>query len=417
MDPSSLPPLLRNVAEEVERARSGAVLLDPSWTLVWTSSEFEWAMDAGPEKLGVGRHLLECYLSEPWCARIAPMGDDLDGLQCEARYMVQETPGGKDRILAILREGASFLPALAGGDPRDPEQQAAVLAVAEQLVESAVPEPQPPVWSHTVDWVQGDLPPMTIRCNAFRLHDFDGSPAGTLVVYDAALPGRVLALVARGDEGMFERMARLFEPGQHAAAILFADLQLSTTLSRRLPSAAYFRLVRAITTAIDQVVVRHRGIVGKHAGDGVTAFFLADDLGSPSKAARAAIDAARDVTLAARHAAKDVAEDTGLVDPSECLINVGIHWGGHLYMGQLVTGGRLEVTALGDHVNECARIQEAAQDGQVLASKSLVEHLDEEDAGATGVDRDAVLYRVVGELPGAGDKARRDIPGLPVTAL
>jgi class 3 adenylate cyclase len=95
----------------------------------------------------------------------------------------------------------------------------------------------------------------------------------------------VLTLVARGDEGMFKRMAKLFEPGRRQAAMLFADLQMSGALSRRLPSAAKFRFVRAITTAIDEAVVRHTGIVGKHAGDGVTALFLADDLGSSSAAA------------------------------------------------------------------------------------------------------------------------------------
>jgi hypothetical protein len=29
-------------------------------------------------------------------------------------------------------------------------------------------------------------------------------------------------------------------------------------------------------------------------------------------------------------------------------VNVGIHWGGTLMVGQVATGGRLEVTALGD---------------------------------------------------------------------
>jgi len=57
-------------------------------------------------------------------------------------------------------------------------------------------------------------------------------------------------------------------------------------------------------------------------------------------------------------------------------INAGVHWGGALYLGQVITGGRLEVTALGDEVNECARIQQSARDGALLASKPLVERLD-----------------------------------------
>jgi class 3 adenylate cyclase len=86
-------------------------------------------------------------------------------------------------------------------------------------------------------------------------------------------------------------------------------------------------------------------------------------------------------------------------------------------MGQLVTGGRLEVTALGDRVNEASRIQESARDGEVLASKSLIEHLTDEDAAALGLDADGVIYRTVAELDSVTDKALRDAGGIPVTVL
>jgi class 3 adenylate cyclase len=121
--------------------------------------------------------------------------------------------------------------------------------------------------------------------------------------------------------------------------------------------------------------------------------------------------------IAARDAAKEIGEESGLIDPDECLVNVGLHWGGTLYMGQLVTGGRLEVSALGDEVNECARIQESVRDGSTLASKSIIEHLDDEDARALGIDPDGVVYRTVAELPGATDKAARDAGAIPVTVL
>jgi class 3 adenylate cyclase len=86
-------------------------------------------------------------------------------------------------------------------------------------------------------------------------------------------------------------------------------------------------------------------------------------------------------------------------------------------MGQVVTGGRLEVTALGDEVNECARIQETARDGTVLASKALIERLDPEHARRVGIDPDAVAYHTVAEMPGAPDKAVRDAGAIPVTEV
>ena len=120
---------------------------------------------------------------------------------------------------------------------------------------------------------------------------------------------------------------------------------------------------------------------------------------------------------AAGRAAKEVAEETGLIQSTELKVNVGVHWGGTLYMGQLVTGGRLEVTALGDAVNECARIQQSAREGEVLASKNLIEHLEDSDAEALGLDPDSMVYRTVADLPGADEKAIRDAGTIPVTIL
>ena len=95
-------------------------------------------------------------------------------------------------------------------------------------------------------------------------------------------------------------------------------------------------------------------------------------------------------------------------------MNLAIHWGATLFIGQVATSGRLEVTALGDEVNECARIQEAAHGGALLATKALVERLDSEDAQAQGIDPAALRYSLVGELPDAGEKAIRDAGGIAV---
>jgi class 3 adenylate cyclase len=212
-------------------------------------------------------------------------------------------------------------------------------------------------------------------------------------------------------------MAAMVEPGRRSAAVLFADLQASGTLSRRLPSAAYFELVRDLTTEMDQAVIRHRGIVGKHAGDGVTAFFLLDAFDTPSACAAGAIEAAHEVRMAACRVAEEMAARTGLFDAADCAINVGLHWGGTLFMGQVVTGGRLEVTALGDEVNEGARVQQSARDGALLASKALVERLSVEDGRRIGVDPEEFVYTTVAELPGVDAKSMRDAGTLPVTEL
>jgi class 3 adenylate cyclase len=354
-------PRLDRVAEEVTRSGWAAMICDTRFRLLWVSDELKALIGEDDEaKLGIGRHVLSAWWSDTWSSRVT--------------Y--------ESELKAFLETGPYFV-ARAGK-----QELKEVVPQLSELIDQLEPTEPPPAHVTFFDYLQGDLPPVRVVSIAIRLTDIDGTWLGTLLIYGSALPATVLTLVARGDEGMFKRMAKLFEPGRRQAAMLFADLQMSGALSRRLPSAAYFRLVRAITTAIDEAVVRHTGIVGKHAGDGVTAFFLADDLGSSSAAARAAIETARDLSVSAHAEAKLVAEQTGLM-AEECLINVGLHWGGHLYMGQLVTGGRLEVTALGDRVNECARIEQSARDGQILATKSLIEHLTDEDAKALDIDPEA----------------------------
>ena len=90
---------------------------------------------------------------------------------------------------------------------------------------------------------------------------------------------------------------------------------------------------------------------------------------------------------------------------SSCLMRVGIHWGGSLYIGQLVPGGRLDVTALGDAVNECARIQESAAPHQTLASKELIEHLSQDDAATLGLDPEKFRYIPLASVSSATEKA------------
>jgi adenylate cyclase len=149
--------------------------------------------------------------------------------------------------------------------------------------------------------------------------------------------------------------------------------------------------------------------VGRHVGDGVVAFFLAETLGSESASARACIEAARSL----RAAVAEVASRSGL-EQSDVTLRFGLHWGSTIYVGNIATGGRNEVTALGDEVNEAARIEACAGGGRTLASKALVERLVGPDAAALGIDLDRVAYSMLGDLATATDKARRDAPVIAV---
>ena len=383
-------PRLIELGDRLEATGWAFELLDPEWRVVTISREMRKLLGARAEE-AAGMHILETRTLEEW-APVVTVESEIRWIEANGPYILHSLPGGIDALLAAA--GPPYRDALRRIEPAEP----------------------PAVWTSYIDFLQGDLPPMRINYVAAQLREGDQT-IGFAYVYGPALPASLLSLVARGDERMFDRMARLLEPSRREAAILFADLEASGPLSRRLPSSAFFRFIAALTTAIDGEVIERGGIVGKHAGDGVTAFFLSADADSAAEAAAAAIGAARAIGAAAARAREVLGESAELLKPAECMMNVGVHWGAGLYMGQLVTGGRLEVTALGDEVNECARLQQSARGGAVLASKALVERLDEATARRLHIDPDAVPYRPLGQLAEADGKAIRDAGTIPVTDL
>ena len=207
-------------------------------------------------------------------------------------------------------------------------------------------------------------------------------------------------------------MLRLLQPARRPTALLFADLASSSALSRRLSSRDYFTLIRRLASRADRSAVRAGGIVGKHAGDGITAFFLAETYGSESAAARACIEAAR-----AMHRDAAEAGTRSQLAEEQVSLRIGLHWGSTVYIGRLLTTGRTEITALGDEVNEAARIEACATEGRTLASKQLLERLDPSDADALRLDAQHVHYVPLGELANAPEKARRDAPAVAITEL
>lgn len=243
-----------------------------------------------------------------------------------------------------------------------------------------------------------------------RLRDDAGRFVGAALIFKPAVGMAVISrITSMGDLRHFERMQHVASPGRRPAALLFADLESSSPLARRLSTASYFALVRRLARAADQSVIDAGGLVGQHAGDGVVAFFLAETTGSESAAARACITAAR----ALRSAVADVATRSDL-QSADVVLRFGLHWGANLYVGQITTSGRTEVTALGDQVNEAARIEACATGGRALASKDLIERLGPDDAAALDVDPDRVTYTALGDLRTATEKARRDAPAIAV---
>jgi class 3 adenylate cyclase len=376
----------------LEEAGIPGYMWDDRWRLVWVSGALKLLLgETDDERLGIGEHLLTVRTLSPW--EVLTASAARRWLVEHLSLMIDEAGGS----VAQVRDDIHRLIA----DPK-------YLDDVEKALDEAAAQPRLPlsILASTAEFAEwGEFSYLTAT-----LRGRDGGLIGTLEVGTPHLPLTLLMLLIRGERALFDRMARLQEPARREAAILFVDIEGSGALSRQLPSAGYFNLIQSLTSGIDETVAHCGGVVGKHAGDGASAFFLVDELGSPSEAAAAAIEAARRISDVARKAAADL----GL--PLPVVINAGAHWGATLYIGQL-TSGRLEVTALGDEVNECARLQESARGETLLATKDLLERVEDQAARRLGIDLVGVQYMALADVDGATPKAVQDAGSLSVLPL
>jgi class 3 adenylate cyclase len=392
----SLPeaPKLASLAKTLEELRWAAFILDSHLRLAWVSDEIKGFMgEDDDDALGVGSHIIEAFIREAWRARILPEG--------QVRMFMDLGP----YLIAFM----------------DDEERARLAELPEPFRSMIDQLPRidladaPPVVASWFEYLAPGQEPYRVDIVVSVLRDLDGGVIGAWSLTFMGVRPRLVALLSQGDEEMYERMAELVTPSRRQAAVLFCDVEGTGSLSRKMPTASYFALMRRVGTCIDAAIAKHRGVIGKHSGDGATAFFLVDHLGSASRACAAAVAAARQIVHVAGLAFEEVISEFQSDDELDFAMNVGLHWGGTLYVGQLVPGGRLDVTALGDEMNECARIQESARG--IVASKSLIEQLRSEDAEGVGIDPDLTYYRPLSELPAATEKAIRDAGSLPVADL
>jgi class 3 adenylate cyclase len=385
-------PVLAEVASALNRAGAWAQILDREFRAVYMTDElrltFGGLVEMVPMDLGVyafGSESVNTTLGWPGGAWNIESGRAM--FAALGPWALADAPGGREELRELV-------------DPRYHDIVDA-LSLAED--------------STARTWVISSYAaalgvPVEFKQMGTRIRDAKGQVVGTVIQAMTAVGMSTIgAIAAIGDLGHFERMQRVDRAGRRPAAILFADLEGSSPLARRLSTASYFALGRRLARAADQCVIDAGGLVGRHVGDGVVAFFLAETAGSESAAARSCISAAR----ALREAVTDVATRSDL-KPEDVVLRFGLHWGSHLYVGNISTAGRSEVTALGDEVNEAARIEACASGGRALASKDLIERLGPEDAAALDLDPDHVTYIPLGELTTATEKARRDAPTIPV---
>lgn len=381
-------PALADIAKSLNDAGHWAIVVDDRWQTVFATDEMRRTFGGAGElaSFALGEHYFGSAsrrATEKWTYGTTTTELNRALLSGIGGYVLADTPGGRDELREIL-------------DP-------SLRDLVDQLS---------PATSAGLSFDAGGtglFETNGIPLVAIRIRDESGRLAGTAIITKPAAGMGTIGSMVSGDLRHIARAQSVARAGRRPAAILFADLEGSSPLAKRLSTASYFALGRRLVRAADQCVIDAGGLVGRHVGDGVVAFFLAEVSGSESAAARACITATR----ALNAAVANVAERSGL-RADAIVLRFGLHWGSTLYVGNISTSARSEVTALGDEVNEAARIEACATGGRALASKSLIERLDVDDAAALGLDPDRVNYTALAELATATDKARRDAPAIAV---
>ena len=170
--------------------------------------------------------------------------------------------------------------------------------------------------------------------------------------------------------------------------VLFCDLVGSTALSTSLDSEDYGEAIRVYHEAATDVVTRCGGFVAQLLGDGLVVLFGYPDAheDSADQAVRAGLEIVRVVDGLGR----------GLS------VRVGLHSGPCL-VRTVGAGGRRDTLALGETPNIAARVQAAAEPGEVMISTAthrlVAGWFVVEEVGARamkGVPEPIVLHRVVG---------------------
>ena len=169
--------------------------------------------------------------------------------------------------------------------------------------------------------------------------------------------------------------------------VLFCDLVGSTELSTRLDSEDYGEAIRVYHEAATDVVTRGGGFVAQLLGDGMIVLFGYPEAqeDSAEQAVRAGLEIVRAVADLGR----------GLS------VRVGLH-SGPCVIRTVGAGGRRDTVVLGETPNVAARVQAAAEPGEVMISAAthrlVTGWFVAEEVGARamkGVPEPIVLHRVV----------------------
>jgi len=192
--------------------------------------------------------------------------------------------------------------------------------------------------------------------------------------------------------------------------VLFADVEGSTALARRLDPEDVVDIMNGFFAAMVEAVHRYEGTVDKFLGDGILALFGAPLMHEDDP--RRAVLAALDMRDACREHARRVEVTHGLAPRVRIGVNTRT-----VVVGTVGTDLRMDYTAMGDAVNLAQRIEAACPPGAILLSAAtrrlVAPFFDLRHHGPLrlkGVDEPVPAWEVTAARPGV--TSTRGAPGL-----
>ena len=231
----------------------------------------------------------------------------------------------------------------------------------------------------------------------------------------AGAPGFLLALVgikrsSRNPHCCTRCNAHIEEGRLVELTMVFADLSSFTELTARLGAESTYGVVDKYLRAAADVLTAHGGFIDKYIGDCVMAFFNA-----PVKRedhAAAAVDASRELQRALPALSKELGVDLRA--------SIGIATG-YARVGRLGSDDVKDYTAIGDVVNQAARLQAQARAGEILVAENVYARVAERYPGVPreslvlkGFREPSAAYRITADGKAGASAEAAPVPMGPV---
>lgn len=153
-------------------------------------------------------------------------------------------------------------------------------------------------------------------------------------------------------ERILHGMIRRGDGEEIRAVLWFSDLRDFTGLNERLPPDQVLELLNNYFQLVGDALAKHGGEILKFIGDGVMAYFPAEDALFMPMVTAAALEAARQLIDDAE--AANEARATGGAEPIK--FGIGLHVGAVTF-GNIGTEDRLDFTVIGSAVNRASRLE------------------------------------------------------------